>query len=33
MEDARIYTKYIVGEIEADFMDSDEKDDIVTRLC
>jgi len=30
MEDARIFTEYLVGEINADFMDLDELDDIIT---
>lgn len=28
--DSRFYTKYLVGEIRADFLDTDEKDDIAT---
>ena len=30
MEDARIFTQYLVGEINADFMDLDELDDMIT---
>ena len=30
MEDARIFTQYLVGEINADFMDLDDLDDIIT---
>ncbi len=30
MKDARIFTEYLVGEINADFMDLDELDDIIT---
>ena len=30
MDDARIFTEYLVGEIDADFMDLDELDDIIT---
>ena len=30
MDDSRLFTEYIVGEIDADFMDLDELDDIVT---
>lgn len=30
MEDARIFTQYLVGEITADFMDLDDLDDIIT---
>lgn len=30
MQDARYYRQYIIGEIDADFMDLDEEDDIVT---
>ena len=30
MDDARIFTEYLVGEIDADFMDLDDLDDIIT---
>lgn len=30
MDDARLFTEYLVGEIDADFMDLDELDDIIT---
>lgn len=30
MDDSRLFTEYLVGEIDADFMDLDELDDIVT---